>query len=459
MTRPTSGSTFASALQRLDRASEVADIDGEALQRLSHPKAVLEVAVPVRMDDGTLRVFQGYRVRYNDARGPTKGGIRFHPGVDVDEVKALSFWMTCKCAVVGIPFGGGKGGVTVDAKRLSRTELERLSRGFIRQIADFIGPEIDIPAPDVYTNAMIMGWMMDEYSEINRRRTPSVITGKPIALGGSLGRDDATGRGAYCCIKELERRKGWDPRSIRVAIQGFGNAGQHVARLLHADGYRIVAISDSRGAVYREEGLDIPRAIELKNERTAVGQVYAQRSVCDCPVCRCADCQCASDDSATGEVIANNRLLELEVDLLIPAALENQITIENASRIAAPVIVEVANGPTTPDADQVLSDRDTLVIPDILANAGGVTVSYFEWVQNRTGDYWSEAVVHERLQAIMAREFNVIYDLMLEKGVDMRTAAYAHALRRLSDAVSAQGTSRFFAQRSQQPQTEKGRAS
>jgi glutamate dehydrogenase (NADP+) len=276
---------FEDAISRLDRAAEFTIIDKEAIERLRHPKAVLQVSIPVRMDDGSLRIFQGFRVRHDDTRGPTKGGIRFHPGVSLDEVKALAFWMTCKCAVVGIPFGGGKGGVIVDPKQLSRMELERLSRGFIGQVADFVGPETDIPAPDVYTNAMIMGWMMDEYSKIHRQRIPAVITGKPIPLGGSLGRDDATGRGAYYCIKELEKLKDWQPTDIRVAVQGFGNAGQHVSRLLHADGYRIVAISDSRGGIYRAEGLDIPRAIKLKQEGQMVGSVYSERSVCDCPVC------------------------------------------------------------------------------------------------------------------------------------------------------------------------------
>ncbi len=438
------GNLFENALRRLDRAAEYADVDSETLERLRRPKALLEVSIPVRMDNGHLRVFRGYRVRYDDTRGPTKGGIRFHPDVNPSEVKALAFWMTCKCAVVGIPFGGGKGGVVVDPKSLSRMELERLSRGFIEQIADFIGPEVDVPAPDVYTNAMIMGWMMDEFSKTRRHRVPAVITGKPIPLGGSLGRDDATGRGAYYCIKELEKRKQWQPTEIRVAIQGFGNAGQHVARLLHADGYRIVAISDSRGGVYREPGLDIPRAIELKNKRTAVGEVYAQRSVCDCPDCGCADCSCHVEDAASGQVITNADLLALDIDILIPAALENQITGENVARIRAPVIVEVANGPTTPEADDRLADKETLIVPDILANAGGVTVSYFEWVQNLSGYYWTEEEVHHRLRTIMSREFNTIYDLMNEKHIDMRTAAYAVALNRLSAAVEACGTSRFF---------------
>jgi len=437
---------FSDAISRLDGVVGQVEIDAEVIEKLRHPKAVLQVSVPVRMDDGTQRIFRGYRVRYDDTRGPAKGGIRYHPGVTLGEVQALAFWMTFKCAVVGIPFGGGKGGITVDPKSLSRMELERLSRGFIEQIADFIGPETDIPAPDVYTNAMIMGWMMDEYSKIHRRRTPAVVTGKPVSLGGSAGREDATGRGAYYCIKEIQRLRDWQPADIHVAVQGFGNAGQHVARLLHGDGFRIVAISDSHGGIYRKEGLDIPRAIALKRQRKSVSDVYETRSVCECPVCGCVDCRCNSGDPATGATITNEQLLELDVDLLVPAALENQITAENAARIAAPVVVEVANGPTTREAEQILAERDALVVPDILANAGGVTVSYFEWVQNRAGYYWPEDEVHKRLETIMASEFNAVRAIAEDRQIDMRMAAYSHALTRIGDAVSAQGTRSYFSE-------------
>ena len=292
-----------------------------------------------------------------------------------------------------------------------------------------------------------MGWMMDEYSKIKRRRSPGVITGKPISLGGSLGRDDATGRGAYYCIKELERIRDWKPQDIRVAVQGFGNAGQHVARLLHADGYKCVAISDSKGGVFREDGIDIPRAIELKRQRESLSDVYGSRSVCDCPKCGCLECHCDPADGGTGETITNEQLLELDVDVLIPAALENQITAQNAGRIAAPVIVEVANGPTTGDADKVLSEKETLVVPDILANAGGVTVSYFEWAQNQAGYAWTIEEIHQRLRQIMTREFNAIYDLMKTHDVDMRTAAYTHALNRMGEAIEAQGSEQFFQRR------------
>ena len=422
---------FQDAIARLDEAAKYADIDPEALEKLRHPKAILSVSIPVRMDDGSQKIFQGYRVRHDDTRGPTKGGIRYHPDVDLAEVKALAFWMTCKCAVVGIPFGGAKGGIRVNPKELSKLELERLSRRFIGEIADFIGPETDIPAPDVYTNAMIMGWMMDEYSRIHRQRTPAVITGKPIPLGGSLGRDDATGRGAYYCIKELEKRRNWKPAEIRVAVQGFGNAGQHVARLLQSDGYQLVAVSDSQGGIYNEQGFDIPSLMYMKNESRKLQAVY-----CDETVCRAVD----------AKQLTNEELLELDVDILIPAALENQITVENAPRIKAPVVVEVANGPVTSDGDEILKQQGTLVIPDILANAGGVTVSYFEWVQNKAGYYWDLERVQNQLHEIMAREFNAIYDRMLERHIDMRTAAYAHALQRIATAIEAHGTQRYFSE-------------
>ncbi|GMU93302.1 MAG: glutamate dehydrogenase [Candidatus Hydrogenedentota bacterium] len=421
---------FQDAISHLDGAFAHAQIDPETLEKLKHPKATLEVAIPVRMDDGSLRVFTGYRVRHDDTRGPTKGGIRYHPNVNIDEVKALAFWMTCKCAVAGLPYGGAKGGIVVNPKELSRLELERLSRGFIEQIADFIGPETDVPAPDVYTNAMIMGWMMDEYSKIKRQRTPAVITGKPIPLGGSLGRDEATGRGAYYCIKELELQRQWKPQDVRVAIQGFGNAAQHVALLLHADGYRIVAVSDSRGGVYRPEGFDVPSLVRIKEETRRVKAVYCNGALCE---------------EVKADAVTNEELLELDADILIPAALENQITESNARNIRAPIVIEVANGPTTSEADRILNEKGACVVPDILANAGGVTVSYFEWVQNRSGYYWSLDEVRNRLREIMSREFNNVDRIRRDRSVDMRTAAYVHALNRISAAIEAQGTSRYFA--------------
>ncbi|MFN3152773.1 Glu/Leu/Phe/Val family dehydrogenase [Bremerella sp.] len=429
MNAPTNVDLFSGAIARLDKAFQYADIDAEALEHLKHPKQILQVSVPLRMDDGSLKVFNGYRVRHDDTRGPTKGGLRYSPGVDISEVKALAFWMTFKCAVMNIPYGGAKGGICVNPKELSRMELERLSRGFIEQIADFIGPETDIPAPDMYTNAMIMGWMMDEYSKIHRRRTPGVITGKPIPLGGSQGREDATGRGAYYCIKELEKKRDWVPKETRVAVQGFGNAGQSIARLLHADGYQVVAVSDSRGGIYKSEGFDIPSLIQIKNESRRLQAVYCTGSVCE---------------AIQSKTISNEDLLELDVDILIPAALENVITVSNASKIKAPVIIEVANGPTTGDADEILNEKGKLVVPDILANAGGVTVSYFEWVQNQQGFYWSLEEVQQKLHAMMSKEFDHVYDWMVEKKIDMRTAAYAVALSRIGAAISSLGTAQYF---------------
>ena len=420
---------FDGALERLDRAMTFAHIDDEVIERLKHPRASLEVAVPVRRDDGRLSVYRGYRVHHNNILGPTKGGIRFHPGVCLDEVTALSFWMTIKCALLGLPYGGAKGGVTVDPKSLSNMELERLSRSYIRRISDFIGPKRDIPAPDVYTNARIMGWMMDEYCIIQRQYVPGVITGKPIALGGSVGRDDATGRGAYYCIKELEKLNDWEPHKIRVAVQGFGNAGQHVARLLHADGYHIVAISDSQGGVHRKAGLDIPSCIRHKNESRKIAAVYCEDSVCDIQ---------------EADTITNEELLELDVDLLIPAALENQITLDNVARIKAPVIVEVANGPITGEATDKLHERGIVVVPDVLANAGGVTVSYFEWTQNRSGYYWTETEIHQRLRTMMCKAFHQVWDCHKKHGTSMRTAAYVKALERLGAAFDAQGTHGYF---------------
>ncbi|MBS1265873.1 MAG: Glutamate dehydrogenase [Acidimicrobiaceae bacterium] len=421
---------YGKACERLRQIADRADLHDEVIEILERPMAVLEVAVPLRRDDGSLEVFTGYRVRHNNLRGPTKGGIRFHPSVSASEVKALALWMTLKCAVVGIPFGGGKGGITVDPKGLSLLELERLSRSFVDRIADHIGPETDIPAPDVYTNAMVMGWMTDEYEKITRRHEPGVFTGKPIALGGSLGRDDATGRGAYHCIKVLEERNGWAPGDVSVAVQGFGNGGQQVARLLHDDGYRVVAVSDSRGAIHRPEGFDIPSLIHFKNESRELRAVYCEGSVCD---------------MVEAEQLTNEEMLCLsDVDILIPAAMENQIHGGNAGAIGASTIVEVANGPTTSEADTILAERGVMLVPDVLANAGGVTVSYFEWVQNRGGLSWPLEEIQERLERLMRGAMGSVLTLADERGFTMREAAYVHALGRLGDAVYAKGTSDFF---------------
>ncbi len=421
-------SLFEGASGRLDAAVRHASVSEDTLERLRLPKSVLKVSIPVRMDDGSLRTFPGYRVRYDDSRGPTKGGIRFHPGVNVDEVQTLAFWMTFKCAALDLPFGGGKGGVTVNPKELSQLELERLSRGYVNQIADFIGPDVDVPAPDVYTNQMVMGWMMDQYGIINRRIVPAVITGKPLSMGGSAGRTTATADGAFDVIVTLREELGLGARPT-VAVQGFGNAGAILAELLHRAGFRVVAASDSQGAIHRPEGLDAPSVRRVKEETGELRAVSGDGS---------------EPEEVDHERISGEELLALDVDLLIPAALENAITEENAEEVRARAIVEVANGPVSPEADSILADRGVAVVPDILANAGGVTVSYFEWVQNRSGLYWSLEEVRQRLRARMTSEAERIGALAAAKEIDLRTAAYAHALSRISDAVDAKGSAETF---------------
>jgi glutamate dehydrogenase (NADP+) len=421
-----SSSLFEASSKRLDDALRVVSVSADTLERLSHPKTTLKVSIPVRMDDGSLRTFRGYRVRYDDSRGPTKGGIRFHPNVDVDEVQTLAFWMTFKCAALDLPFGGGKGGVTVDPKDLSLMEVERLARGYIAAIADFIGPDIDIPAPDVYTNALIMGWMVDEYAKIQRKLIPGVITGKPMSMGGSEGRDSATAMGGFHSLQALRRRLLTGKDTPTVAVQGFGNAGATIAELLHNAGYKVVAVSDSRGAIFAGDGLHIPSVRRVKEEQRELRAVYCEGSVCDL---------------VDHEKLSNEELLELDVDVLVPAALENAITQDNAGKIRAKAILELANGPITIEADEILSGT---VIPDILANAGGVTVSYFEWVQNRMGLYWTAEEVAARLEQRMITETENIWSLAAEKSVSLRTAAYAHALRRIGQAIDDKGHAETF---------------
>ncbi|MBF2001422.1 MAG: Glu/Leu/Phe/Val dehydrogenase [Synechococcales cyanobacterium M58_A2018_015] len=416
---------LADANQRLEKALRYVTIHEDAVERLTYPKASLTVSIPVRMDNGSLRVFQGYRVRYDDSRGPTKGGIRFHPNVTLDEVQSLAFWMTFKCAALNIPFGGAKGGITLNPKELSKFELERLSRGYIDLIADFIGPDVDIPAPDVYTNPMIMGWMMDQYSTIRRQITPAVVTGKPITMGGSLGRETATAMGAFFVIQTIMPKFGRRPTDTTVAVQGFGNAGAVIAELLFRAGYRVVAVSDSQGGVYSEQGLDIPSIRKLKEATRGIKAVYCEGTVCS---------------GINHEAISNAELLELDVDILVPAALENQITDDNADAIKARYIFEVANGPITSAADVILEAKNIQVFPDILVNAGGVTVSYFEWVQNRSGYYWSLEEVNHRLKEKMTSETELIWAIAHEFSCSMRTAAYIHALNRLGEAIEAKGT-------------------
>ena len=429
-------SLFEEASQRLEEALKYAAISPDTIERMKLPKSSLKVSIPVRMDNGDLRIFPGYRVRYDDTRGPTKGGIRFHPNVSIDEVQSLAYWMTFKCAVLNLPYGGAKGGITVNPKELSRFELERLSRGYINAIADFIGPDVDIPAPDVYTNAMIMGWMMDQYSIIKRQYTPAVITGKPLTMGGSLGRETATAMGAFFVMETTLPKLNWSlsPGSTRIAIQGFGNAGAILAELLFKAGYNIVAVSDSKGAIYKKEGLDIPSVRRYKDSTRTLKAVYCEGSICNI---------------VEHETLTNEELLTLDVDLLIPSALENQITKSNAKDIKAKAIFEVANGPTTPEADEILQAKGVPVFPDILVNAGGVTVSYFEWVQNRQGYYWTLDEVNQRLQQKMVEETERICAIALAKKISYRTAAYVHGLNRISEAVSAKGTKYYFTGASQ----------
>lgn len=424
-----SDSIFEDALNRVRQYGESAGVSGDVIESLMHPHSMMRATLPVRMDDGATRYFKGYRCRYNKTLGPTKGGIRFHPDVSLEEIQALALWMTIKCAVVGLPYGGGKGGVIVDPKELSPMELERLSRAYVRAMADFIGPHVDIPAPDVYTNARIMGWMMDEYEAIKRIKAPGVITGKPVRLGGSLGRDDATGRGAYLCVVELSKKRKLDPAKTTVAVQGFGNGGYHVARLLQDAGYKIVAISDSKGAIYSSAGFDVASIHEEKQRTRRVRAVYCHQSVCEL---------------IEHDAISNDELLELDVDILIPAALEGVITESNAANIKARYIIEVANGPILSGADPILQEKGIEVVPDVLANAGGVTVSYFEWVQNLQGISWTLDEVHTRLTAIMTNAFNDIWDLAEERGLTLRSAAYAGAIRRIGEALEAHGTRDYF---------------
>ena len=408
------------AIVRFEEALPQAQLSEDAHERLRSPVSSLKVSVPVRMDDGRLRIFPGYRVRYDDTRGPAKGGIRFHPGVTAAEVTTLAFWMTFKTALMDLPFGGGKGGVAVDPKQLSASELERLSRGYLAAIADVIGPDVDIPAPDVATNELVMGWMAHEYAKINRGHHPSVVTGKPLALGGIPGRSSATSDGAFHVIRTVQSRVLPDIDHPSVAIQGFGNAGSQLATRLAEAGWRVVGVSDSSAAIHDAGGLDVAA---LREHKKATG------SLADPPV---------------GEEIAAEDLLCLEVDVLIPAALEGAIDGSNAERVRARTIFEVANGPLTADADRILDDAGVQIVPDILVNAGGVTVSWFEWIANRTGDRWDEATVRERLERRMVTETDAVVALADARDLPLRTAAYVHAIERLSRSMDATGTASLF---------------
>ncbi len=407
------------ALVRLDEAASLLNVDPDVLEKLKYPRETSKMRLMIRMDDGSRKSFLSWRCRYDDTRGPTKGGIRFHPHATEDETEALAFWMSFKCAVMNLPYGGGKGAVQVNPRELSKAELERLSRAYMQAFSRIIGPDRDIPAPDVYTNAMIMGWMADEYNQIVDEVTPAVITGKPIALGGSLGRDDATARGGYYLVRHLTGELGL-PARMRVAIQGFGNAGQHIARLLAAEGHLIVAVSDTSGAIASADGLDVEQLLAAKKSGQSVVSL------------------------AGGAVERIDDVIAQDCDLLVPAALEDMIHDGNADSIRAKVVLELANGPVTSGADEILERRGVVVLPDILANAGGVTVSYFEWVQNRQGFYWPLEEVHERLRVIMEREGAAVWRVSREKSTSCRTAAYVHALSRLAEAIEAHGTQPFF---------------
>jgi|SRR5579862_2022922 glutamate dehydrogenase (NAD(P)+) len=406
---------YETALIQFDLAAEKIGLDDGMREVLRNPKRQLIVSVPTLMDDGSIKVFPGYRVQHNIARGPAKGGIRFHPKVTLDEVKALASWMTWKCATVNIPYGGAKGGVTCDPKKMSRGELERMTRRYASEISLLIGPDRDIPAPDVYTDSQTMAWIMDTYSMTIGHSALGVVTGKPVELGGSVGRHEATARGALFCVREACQALKRPLRGASVAVQGYGNAGGIAARLLHADGAKLVAATDSRGGVYSSRGLDPVRLAEHKKETgSLVGFKGAER-------------------------ITNEELLETKCDILVPAALENQITQKNANRVRARIVAEAANGPTTTLADRILHDRGVFLIPDILCNAGGVTVSYFEWSQNLQGFFWDEAEVNRQLEKFMVRGFREVHELSKQRKVDLRTAAYMLAIGRVAQATRVRG--------------------
>jgi len=404
------------AIEQFDAVADRLRLDEGMREVLRHCKREFTVNFPVQMDDGTIRVFTGYRVHHNEARGPVKGGLRYSLNVSLDEVRALSMWMTWKCAVAGLPYGGAKGGVIVDPRALSRRELERLTRRFTAELGTLIGPDEDVPAPDMGTDAQVMAWIMDTYSMMHGHSTPAVVTGKPVTIGGSSGRVEATGRGVLFVTQEVCRQRGVQLKGARVAVQGFGNVGSVAAKLLAEAGANLVAVSDSKGAIYAEDGLgDIGALLVRQRERGFV------------------------PDGHPGVHITNEELLELPVDILIPAALEGQIHGGNAAQIRAPIIVEAANGPTTPEADRILTAKGTYIVPDILANSGGVIVSYFEWVQDLQSFFWEEDEVNQRLERVIARSYREVAAQQAEAGGTMRDAAYMLAIRRVVEATQVRG--------------------
>jgi len=386
----------------------------EMYELLKEPLRMLTVRIPVRMDDGSTKIFTGYRAQHNDAVGPTKGGIRFHPNVTEVEVKALSVWMSLKAGIVDLPYGGGKGGIICDPREMSFREIERLSRGYVRAISQIVGPTKDIPAPDVFTNSQIMAWMMDEYSRIDEFNSPGFITGKPLVLGGSHGRETATAKGVAIMIREAAAKKGISLEGARVVVQGFGNAGSFLSKFMYDLGAKVIAISDAYGALHDPNGLDIPYLLDRRDSFGTVTTLFKN-------------------------TISNKELLELECDILVPAAIENQITEDNAHDIRAAIVVEAANGPTTNEATKILAERDILIVPDVLASSGGVTVSYFEWVQNNQGYYWTEEEVHEKLEKVLVNSFNQVYQTAQTRNVDMRLAAYMVGVRKMAEASRFRG--------------------
>jgi glutamate dehydrogenase len=386
----------------------------EFYELLKEPLRTITVRIPVRMDDGSTKIFSGFRTQHNDAIGPTMGGVRFHPRISVEDVQALAIWMSFKCGIADLPFGGGKGGIICNPRSMSMGELERLSRGYVRAISQVVGPTKDIPAPDMYTNSQIMGWMMDEYSRLRQFDSPSFITGKPLVLGGSEGRETAGALGVFFCIEQAAKKRGISIKGARVIIQGFGNAGSYIAKFLHDAGAKVIGISDVYGALYDPDGLNIPYLLDRRDSFGTITTLF-------------------------DGTIPNEELLEQECEILVPAAISTQITGENAHNIRAKIVVEAANGPTTLEATKVLSDRGIMLVPDVLAGAGGVTVSYFEWVQNKQGYYWSEEEVIRKLREKLIHSFNQVYDLAQNYKIDMRLASYMVGIKKIAEASNFKG--------------------
>ena len=411
---------FKNYLTQIEKVDKVLKLDPVVKKELKTPQNIIDVDFPVKMDNGKTRLFRGFRVQFNNARGPYKGGIRFHPQVNLAEVKALAAWMAIKCAVADLPFGGGKGGVIVDPKKLSEKELEALSRAYVKAIHQYIGPDVDVPAPDVNTNPQIMAWMVEEYEKLVGKKAPAIITGKPIDMGGSEGRTEATGQGGFYILEELVKKLNLTPEKTTISIQGFGNVGYYFALLAQKAGFKIIAVSDSKGAVFVPNGLDPIATLDCKKKHGQVAGCYCIGSVCDL---------------AYGRPISNKELLELEVDVLVPAALENVISKENADKIKAKTIIELANGPVTPEADEILQKRSIVSVPDVLANSGGVTVSYFEWLQNKKEEHWQKEKVNQKLKEKITKAFSDIWQEAETRQISLRDAAYILAIKRIVEAM------------------------